>query len=174
SRLEETESKEGQHTIIKKNIGAEAEILDFTVTYEESFPAVQGRADVVLRRGKQMIICQVSVGSPISYEVESIHKFLRADCAHIALVSGNRKKLNLIQQTLGSLGTQANKVGFYSPDELISKLYDLAAADPDGGEAERGKLRKQQVTIDPGHLSEAERIMNEKRWLAEIKERMKR
>ena len=40
----EVETKDRQHTNIKNNIGSEAEILDFTVTYEELFPEVHGRA----------------------------------------------------------------------------------------------------------------------------------
>jgi hypothetical protein len=172
--LDETESKESQHTIIKRNIGAEAEILDFAVTYEEHFPVIQARADIVLRRGKHTIICQVTVGTGIKYEADSIHKFLRTDCADIALISGNRKKLGLIQQTLGDLGPQAARVGFYSVAEFISKLYDLAASDPEGGKVEQGKPKKQDLNLNSGNLTEAERIENEARMLAEIKARMGR
>ncbi len=53
---------ESEHLAIKNRIGAEAETLDYTVTYEEHFPDVKGRADVVLRRGELAVVVQVSGG----------------------------------------------------------------------------------------------------------------
>ena len=155
------------HTHIKDNIGAEAESLDYTVSYEELFPEVRGRADVVLRRGSLTVICQVSVTTQVEYEAASVRKFLQTSFRQIAVVSSNRKKLGQIREALGHIGDQSARVGFYSPEEFISKLYDWAADDPEGGSLERGKLRKRPITL-------AEQTQNEQLMLAEIKERMKR
>ena len=172
--LAETELKSGTHTSIKDDIGKEAEILDYTVSYEELFPEVQGRADIVLRRGSQTIVGQVTVETPAEYEVNSIRKFLQTSSTHIAVICVNRKKLDLIEQTLGDVGSQTARVGFYSPQEFISKLYGWAADDPEGGSLERGKLRKQSISLASGTLTEAERKQKELALLAVIKERMQR
>jgi hypothetical protein len=62
--------------------GSQAENLYYTVSYEEVFPAVQGRADIILRRGYKTVVCQVTVTTLVEYEVESIRKFLNGDFAH--------------------------------------------------------------------------------------------
>ena len=155
------------HTTIKHHLGTEAESLDYTVTYEELFPDVQGRADIVLRRGRLTIICQVTVATQVSYEVDSLRKFLQTPVARIAVVAVSRKKLGQIREAFGDASPPAARVGFYSPEEFISKLYAWAAEDPEGGSLERGKLRKRPITL-------AEQKHNEKTMLAEIKKRMGR
>jgi hypothetical protein len=52
------------------------------VSYEEVFPTVQGRADIILRRGYKTIVCQVTVTTLVEYEVESIRKCLNGNFAH--------------------------------------------------------------------------------------------
>jgi hypothetical protein len=167
---------ESEHLAIKEKIGSEAENLDYTVSYEEHFPPVQGRADIVLRRGNQTIICQVTVTTPVEFEAESICKFLKTSIGHIALVSINRRKLNRIQQALEAVAPPDKfaKIGFYVPEEFILKLYDWAADDPEGGAVERGKPRKQKIALVASQLSENERKQREKEMLEALRKAMKR
>jgi len=167
---------ESEHLVIKDKIGSEAESLDYSVSYEEHFPAVQGRADIVLRRGNQTVICQVTVTTPVEFEAESICKFLKAGIGHIALISINRRKLNRIQHVLEIVAPpdQFAKIGFYVPEEFISKLYDWAADDPEGGAVERGKPRKQKIALVASQLSENERKQREKEMLEALRKAMKR
>jgi len=164
-------AKKSPHTPIKDEIRAVAETLDYTVSLEEHFPMVQGRADMVLRRGRQTIVGQVSVTTPVEYEVASIQKFLRLKFTHLAVISINRKKLNQIQQALAETGSPA--VEFYSPTEFISKLHDWALDDPEGATLERGKPRKRQISFDAAPLSDAERRQLEKELLESLKQAMK-
>jgi len=60
------------------------------------------------------------------------------------------------------------------PDELISQLFEWAAADPDGGAVEHGKPRKQKITLDAGGMSEVERRDRERAMLKNLAEAMKR
>lgn len=170
----DADSKNQKHGEIKERIRAEAEILDYTVNMEVDFPAVNGRADLVLERGKQKIIAQVNATSPVPFEVESIQKFLQTNVTHIALVSVNRKKLNLIQSTLEGSGANTNKVAFYSPSEFIAQLFDWAAADPAGGIQERGKPRKRSIDFSAGKLSESERRANEATMLEALRKTLER
>ena len=144
------------------------------MAYEKDYPNVHGRADIVLVRGGQTIIGQVSVTNHAKYEAESIRKFLKAGVSRIALIAVNRQKLNLVRQSLVASGDLADVVGFYTPSEFIQALCQWAAADPAGGTNERGKLRKQPIDLTAGPLSDAERKANEKRWLVNIAKKMAR
>ncbi len=158
------------HTAIKDNISLEAERLDYTVSPEELFPAVHGRADVVLRRGGQTIICQVSATTSAEFEADSVRKFLKLEVTHIAVVSVSRKKLNHIRQALSDAGGQT--VGWYSPDEFISKLYDWAMADPAGAALEQGKPRKRKIALHPVPLTDGERRAREDEMLKALAQAM--
>jgi hypothetical protein len=168
------DSRDEQHTKIKDKIRAEAESLDYTVSPGEvSFPEVHGRADIVLERGKRKIIGQVTVTTPVKYEVESIEKFLKAGVTHIAVISTNRQKLYLIQRTLEERGSSADTVGFYSPSEFNSQLFDWAADDPNGGEIEKAKPKKQPIDFNAGKLSKTELEINMQKMLEKLKNALK-
>jgi hypothetical protein len=165
----------GQHITIKEKIGGEAETLDYTVSYEVRFPPIQARADIVLRRGKQYIIGQVTVTTPVEYEVASVRKFLMASFTHIAVISANRQKLNLIRQSLVTSGAEMKKLGFYSPEEFMSKLSDWALEDPESGIAEKKNPHKNpnlNLILNP--LTKEEQEQNQKKWLEELKRKLKR
>ena len=105
-------------------------------------PPIQARADIVLRRGKHHIVVQVTVTTPAEYEADSVRKFLKASFTHIAVISVNRQKLNLIRKALGASGEKPETVGFYSPEEFMLKLSDWAMDDPAGGIAEKKNPHK--------------------------------
>ena len=129
---QESEDEEGQHNAIKERIRVQAETLDYSVTFEEFVAGSQGRADVVLRRGHHSIACEITVTTPVEYEVANLTKCLKADFRHVAAISRNGKKLARIQQLLLETASpeQIARVGFYLPEEFISKLYDWALARP--------------------------------------------
>jgi hypothetical protein len=129
---------------------------------------------VFLSRGNQTIVAQVTVTSRVEYEVERIRRLLQGGFAHIAMVSVNRKKLNLIQQALSAEARLSDGVGFYSPEEFISKLYIWAGDDPEGGDIERGKPRRRKFDFRAGQISEPERKAREHEMLRSIAEAMKR
>jgi len=159
------------HTAIKNTIGSEAESLDYTVSYEEHFPEVQARADVVLRRGNQSIICQVSATTPPEFEADSVRRFLKLNFTHIGVVSINRRKLDHIQQALGDGG--GKNVGFYAPEEFISKIHDWAMEDPGGAMIEKSKPRKRQIQFNSAHLTDEERRQREGELLKSLAQVMK-
>lgn len=172
---DELDSTSGQHIAIKEKIGSEAEALDYSVTYEQHFPPIQARADIVLRRGKHHIVVQVTVTTPAEYEADSVRKFLKASFTHTAVISVNRQKLNLIRKTLGATGEKAEMVGFYSPEEFMSKLSDWALDDPAGGIAEKKNPHKNpKLNLNSGPLTEAEQKQNEKILLESLKQKLKR
>lgn len=171
----DTDATDDQHTAIKEKIGAEAETLDYTVSYEEHFPPIQARADIVLRRGKQFVVGQVTVRTPTAYEADSVRKLLKASFTHIAVISTDRKKLNLIRQNLAASGNKTEMVGFYAPEEFMSKLSGWALDDPEGGIAERKNPRRNRaVNLISGLLTKVEQEKNEKIMLDELRQKLKR
>jgi len=113
-----------QHESLKNEIRAEAESLDFTVSPETSIPQ-HGRIDLVLTRGGLSIACEISVTTPPEKEADHIRLRLKAGFQHVAVISANRRKLNLIQDAYLRLGgsRDAVRVGFYTPKEFFTQLF---------------------------------------------------
>jgi hypothetical protein len=176
SEEESLAEDESQHQALKNKLGIEAEGLDYTVSFEENVPPGKGRIDLVVRRGKKIVACEVSVKSPVRYEVENIHKCLTGGFAEVALISANRRKLDHIRELFTETATteQLSRVSFVTPDEFIAKLYQWADSDPQGAEAERGKPKKQKISLLSNLLSNAERQAQEQEWLQQIKAAMKK
>jgi hypothetical protein len=173
---ENADTAHSEHTAIKKRIVAEAESLDYTATIEELLPS-GGRVDVVLRRGERAIACEISVTNTVAYETaKNITKCLEAGFGHVASVCHNRKKLVKIQESILATmsADQAQKVGFYAPDDFIAKLFEWATADPAGADVERRKPRKRKIALDSQILTESERTLREKNMLDMLRQAMKR
>jgi hypothetical protein len=75
---------------------------------------------------------------------------------------------------LDEIGSQAAKVGLYSPAEFISKLHDWAMEDPDGAALERGKPKKRKIALSATQLTDSERQQREKDMLRSLTLAMKR
>jgi hypothetical protein len=174
--VEDVEDETGQHNAIKERIRVQAETLEYSIAFEEIVAGSQGRADVVLRRGNRAIACEITVTTPVDYEVSNLIKCLKGDFWHVAAISRNRKKLSRIQELLSATATpeQIARVGFYLPEEFISKLYDWAMDDPDGAVAERGKPNKRKIAFDTVQMTDSERRQREADMLKSLAEVMKR
>lgn len=170
-----SEEEESLHTRIKNRIRTQAESLDFTVRDEEFVADGMKRADLGLTRGNRRIACEISVTNTAYYETEiNISKCLKAGYQHVAMICASRRKLENIQKRfLESSPTQGERVGFYLPDEFISKLADWAVDDPEGGAIEQGKPRKRSIRLGAAALTEADRRQQENEWLKEMERRMK-
>jgi hypothetical protein len=103
-------------------------------------------------------------------------KRLQAGFKHVAVISANRNKLNQIQRVLMRGGSieQPPGVGFYSPAQFISQLFNWATEDPAGGIAERAKPRKRNMPLDSGPLTEAERKLRQEEMLNNLRRVLKR
>jgi hypothetical protein len=165
-----------QHNAIKERIRIQAEALDYSVAFEEFVGNTQGRADVVLRRGERSIACEITVTTPVEYEVGNLTKCLNGKFSHVAAISRSGKKLERIRQLLAeSLSPeQCASVAFYSPEEFISKLHDWALDDPMGGATEKGKPRRRLIDLSASGMTEAERKQREDDMLKSLTDAMRR
>lgn len=164
-----------QHESLKNEITAEAESLDFTVSPETSIPQ-HGRIDLILTRGNKSIACEISVTTTPKTEADHIRLRLKAGFKHVAVISANRRKLNLIQaafvEQCGS--NDVSKVGFYVPKEFFAQLFTWAADDPEGGKIEKGKPKKQIFNFNPSPEDIANRAEEEREMLDDLTTMMKR
>ncbi len=170
-----SEEEASLHTRIKNQIRTEAESLDFTVKEEEFVADGMARADLGLTRGTHRIACEISVTNTAQYETAvNISKCLKAGYQHVAMICASRRKLeNLQKRFLESSPEHSERVGFYLPDEFISKLSDWAADDPEGGAMEKGKPRKRNIRFGATPPTDEERRQQEAAWLKEMQRRMK-
>ena len=160
---------------IKDIIIPEAESLDYTVKEEITIPG-HGRPDLILNRGKRTIACEISATTPPEMEADHIRLRLKAGFGHIAVVSANRRKLKLIGESFLRLGVDADisKVGFYTPQEFITQLFNWAADDPEGGAIERGQPQKRRDMQNSSQLSDEERRQRHKEELEKLTKALKR
>ncbi|HZM02205.1 MAG TPA: type IV secretion system DNA-binding domain-containing protein [Candidatus Saccharimonadales bacterium] len=161
-----------QHNAITERIKTEAEILDYTVTPQEFVPGSKKMIDLVLRRGKRTIACEISVTNTVEYEAATnIAKCVEAGFGQVASICTDRRKLSKIKERFAEMNpTQTAKVQFYTPDEFISKLFDWGTEDPEGGTIERGKPRKQKMSSEP--LTPSQIKERGERMLKELRQAM--
>jgi hypothetical protein len=165
--------KTRQHEALKKEITAEAESLDYTVSPEKDIPQ-HGRVDLVLTRGECSIACEISDPTPPEIEADHIRLRLQAGFQHVAVISSSRQKLNLIHAAyLAQDGnTDISKVAFYAPKEFIDQLFSWAGDDPAGGQLEREKPRKQDDVLGPIPPTPEQRLALEREMLSDLKKLM--
>lgn len=168
--------EEKPHTALKDRIGREAESLDYAVSFEDPIPGGEQRVDVVLRRGRRVVACEVSLKNAVEDEVANIRKCLKAGFRQVVVVCPSNTKLVHLREAIAAAfpPAEAALVACEQPDEFIAQLFEWAAEDPAGAEAERSKLRKQTITLDAGHLTEAERRAREREMLAQLAQTMRR
>jgi hypothetical protein len=129
-----------------------------------------------LTRGRLSIACEISVTTPPEKEADHIRLRLKAGFKHVAVISANRRKLNLIQDAyLKQCGNQdAIRVGFYTPKEFFAQLFAWAADDPEGGKVESRKPKKQTFNFNLLPEAVANRAENEQKMLEDLAKMMKR
>jgi hypothetical protein len=135
-----------------------------------------GRIDVVLRRGKRAVACEISVSNMDQKEAENVVKCLKAGFKDIVVVSPDDAKLARIQKkVLKLISADDQKLVIYcTPETLLTRLEVWANEDPSGAETERMKPRKRIITLGAKPLSDAERIENQETMLKKLADVMKR
>jgi hypothetical protein len=95
-----------EHTYLQELIKRWGEEKGFRAVVEEQIAGSRESIDIALYRGEQKIACEVSVTTPLEYEVGNVEKCLAAGFGTIAIVS--LKKARLLK--LGKLKGERGKV----------------------------------------------------------------
>jgi hypothetical protein len=110
--------------------------------------------DVALKKGAKTLAFEISVSTPVEYEIGNIRKCLKAGFDTIAILCPERAKLIKIQQAVKKelSSDEIGRLRFCVPDEVSSLLLDFAAQSTSKETVSYG--RKTKVVYQP--LSEAE------------------
>jgi len=143
-----------QHKAIQERIQKEAHELGFQAIVEGQLAGASNEAaDLVLRKGNLTIAVEISVTTTIDHEFGNVKKCLAAGFNQVAVVSHRPEHLKAIAESVkAGLGAeQAANVGYYSLDEFIAELQNLAqAAPPNLENTTRGyKVRGRAPTLTP-------------------------
>jgi len=113
-----------EHTYLQELIKRWGEENGFRAVVEEQIPGSRESVDIALYRGETRIACEVSVTTPLEYEVGNVQKCLAAGFGQVAVVSLKKARL----AKLGKLLEEAippesrAKVHLFTTEELLSWL----------------------------------------------------
>lgn len=138
-----------EHTYLQELIKRWGEEKGFRAAVEEQIPGSKESIDVALYRGTARIACEVSVTTPLDYEVGNVQKCLAAGFGSVAVVSLKKKRLEQLGKLLSKSlpPEQRERVHLFTPEELLSWL----AGQPI--EEDAGVVRGYKVKVryqDPG------------------------
>lgn len=164
-----------KHAALKRDLIIQAEGLGYLVTEEEPVPNSQGRADLVFRRGKRVIACEVSVETNADEEIRNLRKCLGGGFPLIVLLTTSRAKLANIEAKFRPQVTpdESARVLFFTPSGFVEKLAQWASIDTPEDIA-ASKLPQKRSDISMSHdLTEAERQALERKMLEDLARAMK-
>jgi hypothetical protein len=113
-----------EHTYLQELIKRWGEEKGFRAVVEEQIPGGRESIDIALYRGDLKIACEVSVTTPLEYEVGNVEKCLAAGFGTVAVVSLKKARL----AKLGKLLDEAippesrTKVHLFTTEELLAWL----------------------------------------------------
>lgn len=169
------DSLETEHTAIKRHITHHAEALGYHVAAEEFVADTLGRADLVLRRGKRVVACEVSVTTNAEDELGNLTKCLSGGYSQVVLVATSPRKLANIERRFRKTARAEDlaKVVFSLPADLVEQLRKWAASDPRDLAAEKSFPPKQSINLGSSKMTQAERTERERVHLASLEQALK-
>ena len=129
-----------QHKYLQHLIVKWAQSKGWLATIEQPVLDGAGFIDVALERDLFNVACEVTVTTPVDYELGNIEKCLKADFQHVLMISSESKHLNKIRQKAVHKFSEAElrKVHFLSPEDAFSFLEKLEAKMAGGEQNVRG------------------------------------
>jgi DNA helicase HerA-like ATPase len=123
-----------EHTYLQELVKRWAEERGFRATVEEQIPGGRESIDVALYRGETRIACEISVTTPLEYEVGNVEKCLAAGFGEVAMVSLKKSRLAKLDKLLAGVLSPEHyrRVHFLTPEELLSWLAGQPAEEQAG------------------------------------------
>jgi hypothetical protein len=112
-----------EHTYLQELVKRWAEESGFRAVVEEQV-AGGGRVDVALHRDETRIACEISVTTPLDYEVENVRKCLAARFQTVAVISLKRTRLDKLSKLLTAAVSpeEQGQVHLFLPEEFMDWL----------------------------------------------------
>jgi hypothetical protein len=132
-----------EHTYLQELIKRWAEERGFRAVVEEQIAGGRESVDIALYRGDLRIACEITVTTPLEYEVGNVEKCLGAGFGMVAVVSLKKARLAKLDTLLrGSLPPDRyEKVQLFTPEELLSWLAGQPV------EVQEGMVRGYKVKV---------------------------
>jgi hypothetical protein len=113
-----------EHTYLQELIKRWAEERGFRTAVEEQIPGGTASVDIALYRGDLSIACEITVTTPLEYEVGNVEKCLAAGFSEVVVVSLKKRRLEKLDGLLaGALGPeQRQRVHLLTPEGLLAWL----------------------------------------------------
>ena len=165
------------HKTIQERIQTEAHALGFLATVEGQLADKSNQAaDLVLRKGKDIIAVEITVTTTVDHEFGNVKKCLDAGFSRIAVVSHRLEHLKAIGEAVmgGFAKEQSDCVSYYNPDEFIGELRRLTTeAMPAAVPSQEGITRGYKVRRHSPSLTAEERKAKEDIAIRVMAEAMK-
>ncbi len=135
-----------QHQYLQQLIKRWAESKGWRAAIEQQILDGLGSVDVALEKGERRVACEISVTTSPEHEVGNVQKCLAAGFDHVIAVSGERKALRRVSETLNAALEEDHRarVRCLTPEELFAFLEELDAAAETKEETVRGYKVKVQ------------------------------
>lgn len=113
-----------EHTYLQELIKRWGEEKGFRAVVEEAIPGGKESVDIALYRGGLKIACEVSVTTPLEYEVGNVQKCLAAGYGTVVLVSLKKTRLGKLDKLLSETLSPAERerVRLFTTEELLAWL----------------------------------------------------
>lgn len=123
-----------EHTYLQELIKRWAEERGFRAMVEEQIAGTRESIDVALYRGEVRIACEITVTTPLEYEVGNVQKCLAAGFGAVAVVSLKKARLQKLDKLLSEAlpPTERERVHLFTPEELLSWLAGQPAEEREG------------------------------------------
>jgi hypothetical protein len=149
-----------EHKYLQHLIKRLAEERGFRSVIEDA--AGDGRADVVLKKDKLTIACEISITTTVEHEVANLTKCLQAKFSHIIFVCKDKRRRTKVADALNAALPNVRHITFIGPDDIVAALDQV---DPQPKTTE-GTVRGYKVKVSRQTLS-AEEIAARRQAIAE-------
>src|SRR4029077_12942666 len=106
----------------------------FRAAIEEEISGSRERVDVALYRGALRIACEITITTPLEYEVGNVEKCLAAGFEAVAVVTPKKARLAKLDKLLSkALAPESReRVNLFAPEEFLSWLAELPVHEETG------------------------------------------
>ncbi|MGZ5799538.1 MAG: type IV secretory system conjugative DNA transfer family protein, partial [Burkholderiaceae bacterium] len=138
-----------EHKYLQHLIKRLAEERGFRAMIEEA--AGDGRADIVLKKDKLTIACEISVTTTVEHEVANLTKCLQSKPKfnHLIFICKDKRRRDKVQKLLASTQPEAANIIFIGQDDIVVALDQV---DPQPKTTE-GTIRGYKVKVSRQNLS---------------------
>ncbi|MGZ3239828.1 MAG: hypothetical protein ACXWJK_05510, partial [Burkholderiaceae bacterium] len=138
-----------EHKYLQHLIKRLAEERGFRAMIEEA--AGDGRADIVLKKDKLTIACEISVTTTVEHEVANLTKCLQSKPKfnHLIFICKDKRRRDKVQKLLASTQPEAANIIYISPEEIVTAIECI---DPSQIAIE-GMVRGYKVKVSQQNLS---------------------